>query len=331
MLVQRVAVASYGAGASIVTEGTSVTSVSPDVGTAAGGTAVTITGANFPVSPTVTFGGTTATDIVRVNATTITCTTPAHATGVVDVLVAGNGTGNQLFDYRPASGTTYASYSDASSFSGFVADIQPGISTAAVSTDNPQPGKTYSIKCAVTSPSLGGRSARVKYTFTSPKNPAYADADGVYFGWKQYLSTAAIGELDDAAHQMKLHLFRKATGDGQPGYVMAGIGSDFPPGTSLTCFIDNGVLTISGGATGITFGDGVWRKIVIWNGRDGNNGRAICWVDDVQQFDVSSSAMGTDDATDQYEVYLGGVVVETDANIETYIDELFVGNFYPEG
>ena len=54
-----------------------VTSVSPNNGPTAGGTAVTITGTNFAAGATVTFGGTAATNVVVVSSTTITATTPA--------------------------------------------------------------------------------------------------------------------------------------------------------------------------------------------------------------------------------------------------------------
>ena len=49
-----------------------VSSVSPNNGPTAGGTAVTITGTNFATGATVTFGGTAATSVVVVNSTTIT-------------------------------------------------------------------------------------------------------------------------------------------------------------------------------------------------------------------------------------------------------------------
>ncbi len=54
-----------------------VTSVSPNSGTTAGGTAVTITGTNFATGATVTFGGTAATNVVVASSTSITATTPA--------------------------------------------------------------------------------------------------------------------------------------------------------------------------------------------------------------------------------------------------------------
>ncbi len=77
-----------------------VTSVAANNGPAAGGTAVVITGKNFKKSanPGVTFGATPATAVVVTSATTISCTTPAHAAGAVDVHVnnAAGGDGYSL-------------------------------------------------------------------------------------------------------------------------------------------------------------------------------------------------------------------------------------------
>ncbi|MHC4944266.1 MAG: IPT/TIG domain-containing protein [Planctomycetota bacterium] len=69
-------------------------SIDPVEGPAAGGTAVTVIGKRFTTSgdTTVDFGDTSATDVNVVNSTTLTCTTPGHAAGTVDVIVTnGNG------------------------------------------------------------------------------------------------------------------------------------------------------------------------------------------------------------------------------------------------
>jgi hypothetical protein len=71
-----------------------ITGVSPNTGPTAGGTAVTVTGTNFFAPMTVTFGGVAATNVVVVNGTTLTATTPAHAAGSVDVVVQTCGTAN---------------------------------------------------------------------------------------------------------------------------------------------------------------------------------------------------------------------------------------------
>ena len=85
-----------------------VTSVLPNTGSTAGGTAVTITGTNFASGATVTFGGTAATNVVVASSTTITATTPAHAAGAVTVTVTVSGQSGSLtngFTYTTATGT----------------------------------------------------------------------------------------------------------------------------------------------------------------------------------------------------------------------------------
>ncbi len=62
-----------------------ITSVIPNFGTTAGGTAVRIIGTNFSGTPTVTFGGVSATSVSLISSTEIDCITPAHAAGAVDV------------------------------------------------------------------------------------------------------------------------------------------------------------------------------------------------------------------------------------------------------
>jgi len=68
--------------------------LSPNSGPGGGGTAVTITGTGFASGGSlgVTFGGVAATAVTVVNANTITCSTPPHASGVVDVVIT-NGDG----------------------------------------------------------------------------------------------------------------------------------------------------------------------------------------------------------------------------------------------
>ncbi|HPI04043.1 MAG TPA: IPT/TIG domain-containing protein, partial [Candidatus Goldiibacteriota bacterium] len=70
-----------------------ITDISPATGSTAGGTAVTITGTEFATGATVTFGGVSATDIVVVSATEITCVTPAGTAGAVDVVITNTDTG----------------------------------------------------------------------------------------------------------------------------------------------------------------------------------------------------------------------------------------------
>ena len=65
----------------------SISGVTPSSGGTAGGTPVTISGANFASGATVTFGGTAATQVSLVSASSLTCLTPSHGAGAVDVVV----------------------------------------------------------------------------------------------------------------------------------------------------------------------------------------------------------------------------------------------------
>ncbi|HKS96222.1 MAG TPA: IPT/TIG domain-containing protein [Terriglobia bacterium] len=82
-----------------------MSSVSPNSGSTNGGTAVTITGANFAAGATVTFGGSAATNVTVASSTSITATTPAHAAGAVNVVVTNTGGQSGTL----SSGFTYTS------------------------------------------------------------------------------------------------------------------------------------------------------------------------------------------------------------------------------
>ncbi len=78
----------------LTASGPTIATVAPNHGDTTGGTPVTITGTGFVSGGSlgVTFGGTPATSVAVANSTTITCTTPAHIAGLVDVVVT-NGDG----------------------------------------------------------------------------------------------------------------------------------------------------------------------------------------------------------------------------------------------
>jgi uncharacterized protein YjiK len=81
---------------------TTVTNVTPAIGSTSGGTSVTITGTSFAGVSAVTFGGTAATSYTVDSATQITATTPAHASGLADVTVTtpvSTGTGAGLYTF----------------------------------------------------------------------------------------------------------------------------------------------------------------------------------------------------------------------------------------
>jgi hypothetical protein len=64
-----------------------IESISPDHGSEAGGTELTLTGRLFDTDCIVYVGDELATDVVRVNSTTVTCIVPASTTGTGPVSV----------------------------------------------------------------------------------------------------------------------------------------------------------------------------------------------------------------------------------------------------
>ncbi|MFM7053088.1 MAG: IPT/TIG domain-containing protein, partial [Planctomycetota bacterium] len=83
--------------------GPTISSVSPNVGPTAGGTAITITGTNLTGTSSVTVGGNPATSVSVVSATTVTAVTPAGTAGAANVSLTtpyGSTTATGAFTYQ---------------------------------------------------------------------------------------------------------------------------------------------------------------------------------------------------------------------------------------
>lgn len=332
--VARIGASTYGGGPITVAQAIGITSISRQAGSDAGGVSVTLTVTNASGSPTVQFGSTSATNVVVVNATTITCTVPALSGGAVstgtpvNVSIVGGGTLTNGFTYFPAATTTYTSHDFEDNTLGAFTGTNTANGTVAASAEQAYAG-TRSAKCSVIGNFADG-GARLEYTFSGAiKNPALDEANGIYFRWYQYIPASVVSHVSTNSRQIKVHLFRKTAGSGQPGWIMAGIGSDFGD-DDFTCFVDNGVISISGGATNIPFGDGVWVEIILWQKRSSTTGRARCWVNGREQFDVTHADMGNNTSTDEYVAYFGITYSESAAGITSYIDNIKICNGFPD-
>ena len=93
-----------------------VLAVTPSAGTSAGGDFITILGSGFDDGATVQIGGVSATGVVILDSTVITCLSGAHAVGAVNVVVTNSDTNTstlvsgftylvpQWWEYNPAPG-----------------------------------------------------------------------------------------------------------------------------------------------------------------------------------------------------------------------------------
>ena len=132
-----------------------VTSCTPDSGSTAGGTGVTIAGANFTGATGVTFGGDAATSVSVVSDISITCVTPAHAAGAVDVVVttsAGSGTLTNGFTYiNPAPTVTSITPTSGLIFGGTTTTITgTGFTNATAVTFGGLNAASYTVDSATT-------------------------------------------------------------------------------------------------------------------------------------------------------------------------------------
>jgi YVTN family beta-propeller protein len=94
-----------------------VSSISPNIGPSAGGTAVTITGAGFTGATNVTIGGTALVGVTVVSATSITGITPIGTAGTASVVVTtpgGSNSANTLYTYSSSQTITVTTSTPAS-------------------------------------------------------------------------------------------------------------------------------------------------------------------------------------------------------------------------
>jgi hypothetical protein len=106
-----------------LTAAPTITAISPNSGPTGGGTSVTITGTYFVSGIMVTIGGTAATNVTFVSATSITATTPPGTPGVKDIVVTNPDTQTGTL----TSGFTFVAFPTITSISPYSGPIAGGI------------------------------------------------------------------------------------------------------------------------------------------------------------------------------------------------------------
>jgi len=163
----------------LTASGPTISSLSPNQGPGSGGTAVTITGTGFASGGSlgVTFGGNAATSVSVVNSTTITCTTPAHASGVVDIaLTNGDGqptilTHGFTYDFSPVISSIRPSSGSTAGAGGVIIDGTNLDTVTAVDFGGSSGTIIYSSPTELTAAAPAHAAGTVNVTVTNPVGP----------------------------------------------------------------------------------------------------------------------------------------------------------------
>lgn len=313
------------------------TDISRDAASMTGGDKVRLTVSGIVNTPAVFFGEAQARDITIVDDTTIECSVPSYAgTGYVDVICGGKKLVNPRrtriggnFEYLPTASTILLNNPfDSATYIGD--GLVPGSGTYRITSSMSLRGD-YSIH--VSRSSTGTTSIR-----NSANINVSAYSAGVYVRYYQYIPNTTTASLGD---QIKTFLFRRQAGDGQPGWIMTGIGPDFPDGDSSTMkfvsFIDNGIININSGSDGTVnqgrhdVTAGRWNEWIYWNYWDSGSSQGRCrtWLNGKMQFDVTHPNIGSTGS--DYRLALGIAYAQNPtAMVETYIDDVWVGDGFPK-
>jgi hypothetical protein len=158
-----------------------VISVSPATGLAAGGTSVTIDGTGFVTGASVMIGGTAASNVTVLNATSITATTPLGTAGEHDVMVTNP---DGQFSTLAASFTYFSVVNGVGSVS--LANIvnSTGVFAWSATLHSSDDNATITIPPGTIGKTQDGlplSTISVTQENTPPANPAGANIDGVAY------------------------------------------------------------------------------------------------------------------------------------------------------
>lgn len=213
-----------------------VTIVTPNSGPTAGGTAVTISGSNFKLGATITFGGAAASNIVFISANQLSCTTPAHIPSTVDVRVTNP---DQQYGVL-LNGFTYISTS------------------AQVSLPNSGGGTGNVITIPVNAANIHGLiAASLTLNFDpSVLNPQSASTGSLTAGWAFAANLSVPG-------QVRLSMSSSSAVDGAG--ILANIEFEIigAPGSSSALTISN--ILLNDGAIPVELGAGMFNVDNVYN------------------------------------------------------------------
>jgi chitodextrinase len=247
-----------------------VSIVAPNNGPATGGTAVTITGTNFAAGATVAFGEAAAMNVVVVNGTKITATTPAGSAGAVTVTVTVNDQSGSQF-----SGFTYtASQAEPT----LVQHVSCPNSSAPGGGGNPQ-SSTPLYSCPLPEPTQSGNAILVgvtsynggaPYSVSDDKGNSYATINSVVDSNQAF--TAIYVATNVAAGTRMIHLQGNNSQAGNAAMTVSeyyNVASSSAVDTSACTADANSTTITSGSITPTVAGDLLWQ--VAYNASGGGS------------------------------------------------------------
>jgi len=250
-----------------------VTGVVANSGPIAGGTSVTITGTGFLAGALVSFGANAATNITVVNATTVTCDTPAgNSASAVSVTVANTDgqsdslnsgftyttTGPTITSVSPTLGTTAGN--TAITITGTNFNIAASVTLDGVACNNIVVTPATSIACDTPAHAAGG----VDIVVTNPDAQTATLSNGFAFGTSDtWLATQTTG----APSARKSHV-GVWTGDSMivwGGETNLDDGGIYNPATNSWTAIASGMANAPSGRQKAAY---AWTgsKLIVWGG-----------------------------------------------------------------
>ncbi|WP_248764995.1 putative Ig domain-containing protein [Pseudomonas protegens] len=243
-----------------------LTSVSPNSGSIAGATAVTLTGSNFTGATSVSFGGTAAPSYTVNNATTITATTPAHAAGAVNVTIitpGGSATLTNSYTYAvpaPTVGPVSATVAANSNANPITLSLSGGAATSVAVASAASHGTATASGTSISYTPTAGFSGSDSFTYTATNASGTSSPATVTITVSAPTINLSPGSLSNGTVNTAYSQTVSASG-GTPPYNYAITGGSLPAGLVLN--------TSTGLISGTPFGTGTFNLTV--TATDANN------------------------------------------------------------
>jgi len=315
------------------------TNISRDAASVTGGDKVFLTVSNIVGTPTVKFGNNYAREVAVVNANTISCRVPVGHAGTASVVCGGVSLTNPRqhlisgsFEYLRTSSTIFVdrNFDDGTVGTGLTIPAGMAGSIVTASSEVVYSG-SYAMKFVGPSGSSGNASIRNSVTMSIAD-----ELNGIYGRYYYYAPQSTANAVSGAYQQIKTHLWRRAAGSGQPGWLMSGFGSAFPDGnadaTHYVTFIDNGIINI--GPSNIygrsSASMDTWVEFIYWSYWDtgSSQGVAKLWIDGQLQLSVTHPNLGSTGSDYRFNM---GIAYQEPPSTDTtvYVDQVYIGNGFP--